>query len=92
MMTLECPFCGARDETEFRCGGEGHIQRPGPFDEVSATAWSNYLFYRDNRAGRSVERWCHSYGCGLWFNVLRDTTTHEVLSVYAMGQSAPEPA
>ncbi|MGH6719268.1 MAG: sarcosine oxidase subunit delta, partial [Alphaproteobacteria bacterium] len=35
MLLIACPFCGPRDETEFRCGGESHIIRPGPAPEVS---------------------------------------------------------
>ena len=40
--------------------------------------------------GRLAERWCHSHGCGQWFNVLRDTVTHEIVSVYRMGEPRPE--
>ncbi len=25
MLLIACPWCGPRDETEFNCGGEGHI-------------------------------------------------------------------
>ena len=28
MLLIPCPWCGERDETEFRCGGEAHIARP----------------------------------------------------------------
>ena len=28
MLLIPCPFCGEREETEFHCGGEAHIQRP----------------------------------------------------------------
>jgi sarcosine oxidase subunit delta len=36
------------------------------------------------------ERWCHVFGCGQWFNVARDTFTHEIHAVYRMGEPAPE--
>ena len=29
MLLIPCPWCGEREETEFRCGGEAHIARPG---------------------------------------------------------------
>lgn len=88
MIRLSCPFCGTRDETEFHCGGDAHIVRPGP--EVGDVEWSDYLFNHDNPRGLHFERWCHVFGCGQWFNVVRDTFTHEIHAVYRMGEPAPE--
>ncbi len=31
----------------------------------------------------------HKYGCGRWFNVARDTVTHEIHAVYKMGLAKP---
>ncbi|MCX7176695.1 MAG: sarcosine oxidase subunit delta [Proteobacteria bacterium] len=90
MMTIACPWCGARPENEFHCGGTSHIQRP-PLDCSDAT-WGDYLFVRANPCGLHAERWRHSYGCGQWFNLLRDTGTHEIKAVYAMTAPMPEPA
>jgi len=88
MMQLTCPCCGAREEREFVCGGASHIARP---DGAATDAeWGEYLFFRANPRGVLLERWRHAYGCGLWFNVARDTLTHEILAVYAI--SAPPPA
>lgn len=87
MLQLPCPYCGIRDETEFVYGGEAHIERPSP--DVSDEKWAAYLFHRQNPAGVHCERWCHGYGCGQWFNVARDTVTHEVLTVYRMGEPKP---
>ena len=87
MLRLPCPYCGNRDEPEFYFGGESHITRPVP--EVSDAEWSNYLFNRENTKGTHYERWCHSYGCGQWFNVARDTVTHDILAVYRMGEPKP---
>ena len=36
------------------------------------------------------ERWVHSLGCRRWFNVARDTVTHEIRAVYRMGEQPPE--
>jgi sarcosine oxidase subunit delta len=52
--------------------------------------WGEYLFFRDNPKGQHSERWRHAQGCGQWFNLVRNTVTHEILSVYAI--TAPRPA
>jgi sarcosine oxidase subunit delta len=87
MLLIKCPYCGPRAEIEFRCGGQGHIARPGPHDAVSDETWSDYLFYRENPKGEHRERWLHSAGCGRWFNVARDTVTHQISAVYLMGET-----
>jgi heterotetrameric sarcosine oxidase delta subunit len=90
MLLIECPWCGPRGEHEFTCGGEGHIARPSV--SCSDDAWSNYLFFRKNSKGEHFERWRHTHGCRLWFNVARDTRTHEIRAVYKMGEPPPEPS
>ena len=87
MMQLRCPWCGARDESEFVCGGTSHIARPEP--GASDERWGEYLFFRENPQGVHFERWRHAYGCGCWFNIARHTLTHEVLAVYRMTEPAP---
>jgi heterotetrameric sarcosine oxidase delta subunit len=88
MLRLPCPHCGLRDETEFRFGGESHLARP-PMT-VTDRAWTEYLFFRENPRGVHYERWLHAAGCRRWFNVARDTVTHEVRAVYAMTDAKPE--
>lgn len=88
MLRIECPWCGLRDEPEFTYGGESHIARPPP--DCGDEEWSRYLYFRANPKGRLAERWCHSHGCGQWFNVLRDTVTHEIVAVYRMGEPRPD--
>jgi sarcosine oxidase, subunit delta len=87
MMQIPCIHCGLRDENEFTCGGTSHIARPGL--EQSDQIWGEYLFFRDNPKGLHLERWRHSHGCGRWFNLARNTVTHEILSVYAMTDPPP---
>ncbi len=87
MMQLPCPWCGARDESEFICGGTTHISRPDL--SASDAVWGEYLFFRDNPKGVHCERWRHAYGCGGWFNLARNTVTHEVLAVYGMSEPPP---
>jgi sarcosine oxidase subunit delta len=87
MLLIECPYCGPRPEIEFRCGGESHIERPGPQGEVTDEAWSDYLFYRGNPKGEHRERWFHAAGCRQWFNLKRDTVTHRIVEIYPMGET-----
>ncbi len=87
MMLLSCPWCGPRDENEFACGGTTHIVRPTP--QATDAQWGRYLFLRANPKGVHRERWRHVYGCGQWFNVVRDTVSHRVLAVYRMNEAPP---
>ena len=87
MLRICCPYCGLRDEPEFIFGGQAHITRPAL--DVSDARWGDYLFNRDNPKGLHYERWLHAYGCGRWFNAVRDTATHEFLAVYRMGDVTP---
>jgi heterotetrameric sarcosine oxidase delta subunit len=84
MLNIPCPYCGPRDEIEFTYGGPAHVGRP----ELTSTdaEWTHYLYYRENPKGPYRERWLHNFGCGRWFNMLRDTTTHQILKVYRMGE------
>jgi heterotetrameric sarcosine oxidase delta subunit len=87
MLQIVCPWCGLRDEDDYRFGGESHVSRPSL--QADARQWSDYLFNRSNPEGVQYERWLHANGCGRWFNLARDTLTHEVLAVYRMGEPKP---
>ena len=89
MLSLPCPYCGDRDETEFHYGGQAHVPYPEDPAALSDAEWGAYLFVRDNPKGPFAERWAHSAGCRRWFNVLRDTGTHRVLASYRIGEPAP---
>lgn len=88
-MRINCPYCGPRDETEFTCGGEAHIQRPRSPARCSDAEWGDYLFTRRNPRGVHHERWCHTYGCGQWFHLARHTVTHAIERVYSMAEVPP---
>jgi sarcosine oxidase, subunit delta len=88
-LRIHCPWCGPRDEPEFRWGGEVPIVRPGPPGEVSEIAWAEYLFTRDNPRGLVRERWLHALGCRQWFVVLRNTATHEIRATGRIGDCPP---
>ena len=85
MLLINCPWCGPRDESEFTYGGEAHIARPLEPNALSDDEWADYLFMRTNPKGDHRERWCHTEGCRRWFNAKRDTVTHEIKAIYAMG-------
>jgi heterotetrameric sarcosine oxidase delta subunit len=89
LLLIRCPWCGPREEIEFRYGGEAHVGPPpeAQGDEV----WARYLYFRSNPAGFYAERWVHAAGCRGWFNLVRDTTTHEIAGSYLLGE-APEDA
>jgi sarcosine oxidase, subunit delta len=78
MMRIPCPQCGLRDHIEFTWGGQADIVRPACPEACSDQEWSAYLFTKSNPRGIHLERWCHTYGCGQWFIVSRDTVTHRV--------------
>jgi heterotetrameric sarcosine oxidase delta subunit len=90
MLLIPCPWCGPRDETEFRYGGQAHIAHPPEPDALDDAAWAEYVFLRDNPKGWLRERWVHSSGCRRWFNVIRHTVTYEIARSYRPGEPAPE--
>ena len=53
-MQLRCPWCGARPENEFSCGGTTGIARP-PL-ACSDEEWARYLFLRQNPRDPADER------------------------------------
>ena len=87
MLLIHCPFCGPRDEIEFRCSGESHIARPAQDESVSDEIWSEYLHFRKNPKGMHYERWLHWAGCKQWFNAARNTVTHEIVKTYRVGEA-----
>jgi sarcosine oxidase subunit delta len=89
MLLIPCPWCGERDEVEFRYGGEAHISRAADPDAVDDAAWADYLYMRSNLKGVFAERWVHQAGCRRWFNLLRDTVSHRIIAVYKIGEKPP---
>lgn len=81
MVLLACPNCGLRNTQEFRFGGEYNPRPKTPLDTTD-TAWTDFIFMRDNKAGVQREWWYHRAGCGLWFLAERHTKTNEVLKTF----------
>ena len=89
MQIFPCPFCGPRNETEFRFGGEHGNIRPEGFRSVPDAQWSAYLHDRSNVRGLADEIWVH-LSCGEVFRMQRDTVNHEVSKSYALIAEASE--
>jgi len=79
-MLIPCPCCGPRDAQEFAYLGAADLQRPEGMD-ASLAAMTEYVYGRDNPAGRLRELWYHRGGCGRWLIVTRDTRTHAIDAV-----------
>ena len=73
MFRIRCPHCGTRDSIEFAYGRE---VAPLPALDAPSEAWQAYVYDRDNPRGAHDEWWHHTYGCGQWIRVVRDTMTH----------------
>ncbi len=86
MLIIKCPYCGSRDESEFRYGGEANIIRPKNPSDLNDREWGNYLFMRKNTKGRFSELWSHADGCRKWFKVDRDTINNKILKIYEINQ------
>jgi sarcosine oxidase subunit delta len=76
MQHFPCPWCGERAETEFRYAGDAGTERRGR--AIDDRGWAQYLYFRRNAKGPAKECWIHTAGCGRWFELHRDTVTHEV--------------
>ena len=89
MLRIACPWCGEREEMEFSYGGQAHVAYPRDPHALTDEEWAQFVFMRDNPKGLFLERWVHSHGCRRWFNVARQTVTHEISAVYKPGEQPP---
>ena len=80
-MRIQCPFCGARDSSEFSYLGDANVQRPDPGAPDAQAQFFTAVYLRDNPAGPHQELWYHQFGCRSWLRVTRDTRTHEIFAV-----------
>ena len=90
MLLIPCPWCGGRPEIEFRHGGQAHVTRPVDPQLASDQEWADFLYNRANAKGVHAERWRHLYGCGRFFNCVRDTVTDRIVATYKPGEKPPE--
>ena len=57
MFIINCPFCGEREQSEFKAGGEAHIERPKQPTELS-------VFEMTPRQGKSSSDILYSTSAG----------------------------
>jgi sarcosine oxidase subunit delta len=80
VLRIDCPWCGERDETEFRYRGDASLSRPQA--DAGVEAFTAYVYTRANVRGWHLEWWLHVGGCRKLLKVVRHTVTHEI---YALG-------
>ena len=83
-MRINCCYCGLRCNEEFLYRGDAATRRPDggvPRDAAAGQRWLDYVYLRDNPAGRHRELWQHVAGCRAWLVVTRDTVSHDIEKV-----------
>ena len=87
-MRIRCPFCGDRDSREFAYKGAADGWRPTPHLSDTQERVFEAIYVRDNPAGPHKELWYHVFGCRSWLRVIRDTRTHEIVTVDLVKETA----
>jgi heterotetrameric sarcosine oxidase delta subunit len=85
-MRINCPHCGTRPIHEFVQLGAAALERPTPDSGIAA--FVEYVYMRENPAGRHSEIFQHAGGCRAILVVDRDTVTHAINSVRPAGVAA----
>lgn len=81
-MIIEHPLLGPRDAAEFiYLGDAGLMNRPDWQAPDAEDQFYEYLYLRDNPAGKHRELWYHEHGDRSWLVVTRNTLTHEIIQV-----------
>jgi len=86
-MRIPCPYCGERDSDEFVYRSDAAPSRPNP--EAGQAAFHDYVYLRQNPAGKIREHWYHANGCRHWLVVERDTFTHIISNAVIAGEANP---
>jgi len=89
MLRIACPYCGVRDEAEFKFGGDASVRRPAA--DAGAEAFYLYAYERNNPKGWYAEWWHHVAGCRQWLKVVRHTVTHDIAQVAKAGDAVSVP-
>ncbi len=87
MLQIPCPWCGVRDETEFRYRGDASRSRPAA--DAGLAAFHAYVYERANEFGWHAEWWLHVGGCRRLLRVVRHTESHEIRAVTAAQDEPP---
>lgn len=89
MLRIPCPYCGVRDEVEFRYRGDASVVRPA--GDAAPEAFLAYVYERANPQGWHLEWWLHAGGCRQLLKVVRHTGTHAIAAVGLPGDALPLP-
>ena len=89
MLRTRCPWCGERDEIEFRYRGDA--SRPRPAADAGLAAFCDYVYQRDNPQGWHLEWWLHVGGCRTLLKIERHTLSHEIRWIGAAADQPPRP-
>ena len=89
MLRIRCPWCGERDEIEFRYRGDASRGRPAA--DAGLAAFTTYVYERDNPRGWHLEWWLHVGGCRKLLKVSRHTLTHEINAIGKPEDPLPQP-
>ncbi|MBS0578592.1 MAG: sarcosine oxidase subunit delta [Proteobacteria bacterium] len=87
MLRIPCPFCGVRDEIEFRYRGDASVARPAA--QADASEFFRYVYERANPLGWHAEWWLHVGGCRQLLRLERHTLTHEIRAVAVAAAAEP---
>ena len=85
-MRIRCPHCGERPIDEFVQLGAADPVRPAA--DAGIAAFVDYVYLRDNPAGPHRELFQHIGGCRALLAVTRDTRTHAIHGVAAIGEAS----
>jgi methylglutamate dehydrogenase subunit B len=89
MLRISCPWCGERDEIEFRYRGDASKERPAV--DAGLEAFTSFTYERENRRGWHLEWWLHVAGCRKLIKLVRHTLTHEIRAVGRADESLTLP-
>ncbi|MGH8131628.1 MAG: sarcosine oxidase subunit delta [Steroidobacteraceae bacterium] len=87
MLRIPCPWCGVRDEVEFRYRGDAGKSRPAA--DAGLAAFTSYVYERENPRGWHLEWWLHVGGCRKLLKLERHTVSHEIRWVGTAEEAPP---
>ena len=87
-MQIPCPHCGNRDLREFSYHGDATLKRPDPAAAEAPAQFVDYVYLRDNPAGRHRELWYHGGGCQAFVVVTRDVRDHTIFAAHSLKPKA----
>ena len=88
MLRIDCPWCGLRDEVEFRYRGDAAARRP--IGDAPMAGFIAHVYERSNPRDWHADWWLHVGGCRRLLRVERHTLTHDIRSVVDEAAAARE--